>query len=176
MDDARNQLAGKMLSSLPKYSSWVSKLQYFQTPYGRLGLRSLGVLYVMRHEDLFGDATTPSSLADYLDVQPSVVTRALTRLEEGGFIERTMDRQDRRRINITMTEKGHAVSVYVEEMYLREMVRSMHHIDDQDILDLLAAIDTLDTILTDLEARGASIFDPASGDALESLTEGDEER
>ena len=52
------------------------------------------------------DGITQSQLADMLDIRPQSLTRALSELEEKEFIKRIRDKEDRRRITVSLTEKG----------------------------------------------------------------------
>jgi DNA-binding MarR family transcriptional regulator len=49
---------------------------------------------------------TPTGLADASGTAPSVVSRALRRLEEAGLVARTRDAGDRRSVLVTVTGKG----------------------------------------------------------------------
>jgi DNA-binding MarR family transcriptional regulator len=53
-----------------------------------------------------GDPTSMSSLAIRLNVTTSAVTDIVDRLERKGLVTRTYSKQDRRIINITITEEG----------------------------------------------------------------------
>ncbi|QKR00635.1 MarR family transcriptional regulator [Metallosphaera tengchongensis] len=68
------------------------------------------------------------------------VTAAVDRLEERGFVRRERDRQDRRIINITITEEGvkateEAIKIY-EEM-AEELLRDMSQEEKTKLIDLL---------------------------------------
>ena len=45
-------------------------------------------------------------LADYFEIDPSAVCRMLDALEKGGFVTRSVDRNDRRTGAVCLTEKG----------------------------------------------------------------------
>lgn len=47
-----------------------------------------------------------SELGQVLNVTPPTVTQAITGLEKRGFVERSMDKEDRRAVRIKLTEKG----------------------------------------------------------------------
>lgn len=153
-DESRAELARTMVTQLPRWGSWAVNIRDFVTPYGRLGFRQLAILWAIRHDLIPADELSPTNLAQQQGVRPSVITRALTKLEEGGFLERAMDKHDRRRINIILTEKGREVSVYVEQMYLREIMDSMRDLDDVQIDELTRAVGVLTDIIDDLETRG----------------------
>lgn len=154
----RRDLARKMVTVLPRYGSWAVNIRDVVTPWGKLGFRQLAILWALRHESIPPDELSPTTLARYHRVRPSVVTRALTRLEEGGLIQRDMDRHDRRRINITLTDAGRAASELVESFYLSQVIDSMGHLDDQTVDEIVRAVSHLEDIIGRLETAGHGSF------------------
>ena len=166
VDDKRGELARQIISVLPQFGAWATAIRDFETPYGKLGFRQLAILWTIRHKRIPDEQLSPTTLAEHQNVRPSVITRALTRLEEGGFIERAIDLSDRRRITLTCTPKGRDVSIYVEELYLREIVDAMGHLTSRQVDDLLRAINTLDEIAEHLLSSGfGQKQDLVTGDA-----------
>ena len=155
-DGERRQLALLMVSSLPKYGTWARGFREFDTPYGRVGFRQLSVLWAIRYNIIPANDVSPSRLASFHGVQPSVMTRALAKLESNGFILRSADPKDARRAVIEITRKGRHLSEYVEDLYLADMVESMSSLDDAQIRDLHTAVETLDSIVEDLEKKRRS--------------------
>lgn len=155
-NDKQVELARQILTVLPQFGSWATAIRDFQTPYGKLGYRQLAILWAIRYKLIPDDELSPTSLARHQNVRPSVITRALTRLEEGGFIERAMDLSDRRRINLTLTQAGCDVSIYVEELYLREIVEAMGPLTSRQTTDLLNALSALEGIAGRLLTSGFS--------------------
>jgi DNA-binding MarR family transcriptional regulator len=152
-DEIRKHLAFRMVTSLPKYSNWATTFRDFDTPYGKLGYRQMAILWLIRYENLPKDELTPTRIAAFQNVQPSVVTRALDKLAAGGYITRTHDEEDRRRINIAITDKGREASVYVERLYIDELTSSMAFLNDRQIAELASNVEILDDIVTELEQR-----------------------
>lgn len=153
-DASRRALARQMAIILPTFGHWASGIRDFETPYGRLGARQVAILWLLRHEDIPADRLSPTRIAEFHHVQPSVVTRALAKLEEGGFIERSMDDLDRRRTHLELTDKGREASEYVEELYVHEMLAGMQALEDQQIASLQQSMGTLEQLATILEERG----------------------
>lgn len=60
-------------------------------------LRSVGTPYRM----------TPTALAAGLDVAPATLTNRLERLEDSGYVTRTHDEDDRRKLLVALTTRGH---------------------------------------------------------------------
>lgn len=150
---ARRIVALRMVQVLPGFGTWASSIRDFETPFGRVGLRQLSILYLMRYAPASGVDLTPRALSQTFDIQPSVITRSLARLEEHGFIERIKDPVDRRVARLSITEKGCEVSIYVEELFVREMLKSIEIIGDDRIGELSAWIETLSQIRDDLKSR-----------------------
>lgn len=154
-NEAREALALQIVTTLPRYGSWVSSFREFDTPHGHLGYRQLAILWLMRYQLLTEEDWTPTRIASFHRVQPSVVTRALDKLENGGFVTRTHDTLDRRRVNLAITEKGIEVSQYVERMYLDDIVGGLASLDDDAISELKHNVDVLSDLVRDLEERRA---------------------
>ena len=146
----RQQLAIRMLQVLPGFGSWASSIRNFETPFGRVGLRQLSILYIMRYPQLGAESPTPGDLADWFEVQPSVITRSLARLEANGFIERITDPDDRRIARLSITPKGIEVSEYVENLFVRELRRSTDAFSTTQVKDLSHWIEVLRGIREDI--------------------------
>lgn len=58
---------------------------------------------------MYGDATTLGSLADELNCSRGNLTGVADRLERDGWLVRERSTEDRRVVNIRLTEKGHRV-------------------------------------------------------------------
>ncbi|HWV36395.1 MAG TPA: MarR family transcriptional regulator [Thermomicrobiales bacterium] len=154
-EESRTALAMNMLTSLPKFGAWASGVREFKTPHGKIGFRQLAILWFLRYETAPDESVSPSQIAAYNAVQPSVITRALAKLEASGLIERTIDPVDHRRFRITMTPKGMDVSIYVEKLYMDDLLASMAHLDESQIRELDRNVAILDAISDDLQDRQA---------------------
>lgn len=152
--DRQVELARQILTILPQFGNWATAIRDFETPYGKLGYRQLAILWALRYGLIPEEDLSPTTLAQHQNVRPSGVTRALARLEEGGFIERAMDLTDRRRITLTLTAKGAEASIYVEKLYLREIIDAMGPLTTRQVEDLFRALNTLDEIAERLLASG----------------------
>jgi DNA-binding MarR family transcriptional regulator len=110
-------------------------------------------LWAIRYRLIPDDQLSPTRIAQLHDVQPSVVTRALAGLEAGRFIERSVRPEDGRSYEILMTERGRAVSEYVERLYVDDIVGSMTFFTDGEIDDLRGTATKLERIVTHLERK-----------------------
>jgi DNA-binding MarR family transcriptional regulator len=164
-DERQLELARQIITILPQFGNWATAIRDFETPYGKLGYRQRAILWAIRYELIPEKDLSPGSLARQQNVRPSVITRALARLEEGGFIGRAIDLADRRRITLTMTTKGCDVSRYVEELYLREITDAMGQLNRSQMDNLFRALNTLDEIAERLLSSGFGQNHTAPDDA-----------
>lgn len=149
----RSNLAKKMVGTLPKYGAWANSVREFETPFGTLGFRQAAVLWVLRHQMLPGPEATPTRLARFFGVQPSVMSRALSKLEASGFTVRSTDESDSRISRITITESGTAVSEYVEQLYVDDMIGSTAILTETQVAEMMRCVELLNVIVDDLEKK-----------------------
>jgi DNA-binding MarR family transcriptional regulator len=163
MTDAdRRQLASRMVVVLPRYGLWANGFREVSTPHGRVGYRQFTVLWMLRFDIIAADEVTATRLAEFFDVQPSVMTRALAKLEQAGFIHRTIDPGDRRRSHIEITDTGREVSEYVQDVITQNLLTSMAFLQDGQIAELGRNVELLDQIADDLERQQGSPMMSAS--------------
>jgi DNA-binding MarR family transcriptional regulator len=162
----RELLAQQLVLVLPGFGRWASAMRDFETPYGKAGIRQLEVLYILRHDFVDPSQQTATMLADYFQIQRSVVTRVLAKLEHGGYITRETDPHDHRSQQITITELGKQLSDYVEQKYFEEMNSALGDITEEDLISLERSL----TILTKVSAN-LGLGDPPPRDHVgEALT------
>jgi DNA-binding MarR family transcriptional regulator len=151
-ENQRIELANELVLTLPSFGRWVSSIWNSETPFGQVSHRQVAILWLIRYRRfLKGSAATPSNFADTLSVRRSVITRVLASLESGGFITRISDPGDKRSQIIEITERGHALSVYIEEIFLQEMLGSIDFVAEHEIDLLLRAVPLLSRISANLE-------------------------
>jgi len=113
-------------------------------------LRELGLTGV--EEQVLGilrsrEADTPGELARLTHQTPSGLTRTLDRLEARGMVERALDCTDRRRMRVSLTDKGCDVA----ERKLDAQIEALHALLaglDRHALEQISA--TLDNLLARL--------------------------
>lgn len=150
LDTRRGRLAQLMVLVLPNFGRWASTMRDFETPYGKAGIRQLEVLYMLRHDLLDESQHTATALAAHFEIQRSVVTRLLAKLEGSGFIVREPDPRDGRAWKISITETGKLISDYVEQKYFEEMKTALGVIDQADVEHLERSLDILMSVSTKL--------------------------
>lgn len=76
----------------------------------------MGLLFHIKHHPQSGACGVKvSELSNRMHVTSPSITQLVTSLEERGYVERTMDREDRRSVNVSITEKGREVTEKAEE-------------------------------------------------------------
>jgi DNA-binding MarR family transcriptional regulator len=94
-----------------------------------LGLRRRGAPY----------RATPTELAAALELSPAAMTKRLDNMERSGYVRRSHDADDRRRIFVTLTEAGLTAwerTVNQRDRVERELIGEL----DPDEQDLLVAL------------------------------------
>lgn len=158
-DIDRQRLAARMVIVLPKYGLWANGFRDVVTPHGRVGYRQFIVLWMLRFDVFDAGDVTATRLASYFDVQPSVMTRALAKLELGGLIRRTVDEEDRRRSRIVITDAGRETCEFVLDTITRSLLSSMSFLSDEQAAELENNVEILDQIVNDLEQQESTSDD-----------------
>ncbi|WP_285705967.1 MarR family winged helix-turn-helix transcriptional regulator [Microtetraspora sp. NBRC 16547] len=98
-----------------------------------------------------GGRMTPSELAAELKLSPAGMTGRLDTLEKAGLVRRVRGVDDRRRVDVELTERGHAA--WLKAMGLRGKVEDdMVGVLGRDDQDTLAAL--LKRLLLHVESQG----------------------
>lgn len=151
----RVQLASRMVQTLPSFGVWATTIRDFETPYGKIGLRQAEVLYALRYNLVSTGPVSPSLLAEYFCVQPSAITRVLNRLEASDYVERRVDPTDGRAQTIHLTERGKAISVAVEEVFIEQMQAAIARFPEDEIPEMMRHIEMLgEAVRTLLRMQG----------------------
>jgi DNA-binding MarR family transcriptional regulator len=98
--------------------------------------QQMGILLSMRH----GEATTPFELSKLLGIDTGLMTRMLDKLEDKGLLERSRSLEDRRVVNLKLTEQGEEVAAHVPEivpMVLNARVKSFTKSEFKELNRLL---------------------------------------
>jgi DNA-binding MarR family transcriptional regulator len=83
---------------------------------------------------------TPTELAVALDVSPPAMTKRVAALERAGYVRRTHDAADRRRVYVTLTQEGlraWATATGAQGRVETELVGALEPADQEVLADLL---------------------------------------
>ncbi|CAE6731441.1 Transcriptional regulator SlyA [Paraburkholderia domus] len=87
-----------------------------------------------------GIATTPFELSKLLGIDTGLMTRMLDKLETKGLLERSRSVDDRRVVNLTLTDKGEEVAAQIPEIapqVLNENLKQFTKAEFEDLRRLL---------------------------------------
>jgi len=86
-------------------------------------------------------------LAAQEKVSPAAVSKAVTKLEQGGLVGRTASEQDKRRVGLTVTEKGHQVLRSVRSRRTIWLAERLKGLSPEELARIEAAIEPLEKLL-----------------------------
>lgn len=115
--NSTRDLATRMVHTLPGWGLWAIDVRDFETPYGSIGFRQASILWVLRNQSVGEQDRTPTGIAKHFGVQNSAITRAVDKLEQGGYLLREVAFEDRRRHYLVLTQKGADISEWIERLY-----------------------------------------------------------
>lgn len=100
------------------------------------------------------DKMTISELAAIARMLPSAISRTLKGLEEKGYVERTINKQDRRNTYVELTEEGKKQTCEVRQV-MRDFGKTvMAKLDEQEMNQLILYLNNIYSIAEkELEAR-----------------------
>lgn len=102
----------------------------------------LGILKALA----LGDAR-PGDLAGRLQIAPSVVSRALVPLEQGGLVERRTDPADARACRLGLTPAGHQRLEQARDAFADRFTPLLDDWDSTDVVELARLMDRLEDTL-----------------------------
>ena len=83
-----------------------------------------------------GIASTPFELSKLLGVDTGLMTRLLDKLEQKGLLERSRSLEDRRVVNLTLTEKGGEISAQIPEIAPGVLNARLKHFNREEFKEL----------------------------------------
>lgn len=105
------------------------------------------VLGVIRRSP--GGRTSPGAISDVLHRTSGGMTLTLDRLEAAGWLVRSPDPSDRRKVSLVLTDSGYALAVTVNDA-LHEWERSLD-LDAARLRDVVAVVDEITAVLEQAE-------------------------
>ena len=91
---------------------------------------------------------TMSTLAKYIRVSNQLLTALVNELEERGYVIRTTKPNNRRSIEIDITEKGKIAFLNYRHEILEELSLGLESLSDEDILKLMEYAQKINEILS----------------------------
>lgn len=141
------ELAARMVQTLPGWGVWAVDVRDFKTPFGSIGFRQASILWVLRYRKVPDVERTPTGIAKYFGIQNSAITRAVDKLEQGGFVVREIAFEDRRRHYLVPTQKGEDISMWIEQLFTEPLRSVLDELTSDEIAALDTQVDKLFEIL-----------------------------
>ncbi|MGH2560255.1 MAG: MarR family winged helix-turn-helix transcriptional regulator, partial [Thermomicrobiales bacterium] len=92
-------------------------------------------------------------IARRLMVTPAVITGLIDRLERRGYVRRTTEPGDRRRIYLELTATGRQVSEAGEQQLVEQLSTRLARFSDDELATLERGLGILDQVVPELEAE-----------------------
>lgn len=135
-DQARDDTLNAVLAELNQISfrDFQGALKRFHA--GSLSIVHLNLLMLLR----FNGPLTMSRLAELLDVSVASATGIVDRMEKKGVIERRRNDDDRRVVEVHVSEQGQQVFTAMQAERLGQMTRLLSYVSDKDLRSLLTGL------------------------------------
>ncbi|PZG17729.1 MarR family winged helix-turn-helix transcriptional regulator [Nonomuraea aridisoli] len=95
------------------------------------------------------DGQTQSELLDSVGLDHSTVSKSLRRMQEAGLVTRRPNEDDRRALNVWLTDRGQAMREPIEAMWATLEEMSTRHLDEVAIRSFIATARTIEHSITD---------------------------
>lgn len=100
--------------------------------FSKIEKSSKGANIVIKVLDRLGEPTNPKHLAETLNLSTARIAAVLGNLEKRGLISRTMDPDDRRRINVSLTNCGKKVAKAEKQEMRNKIIRVFEMMGEED--------------------------------------------
>lgn len=100
--------------------------------FSKIEKSSKGANIVIKVLARLGEPTNPKNLAETLNLSTARIAAVLGNLEKRGLIIRTMDPDDRRRINVSLTECGKKVAKVEKQELRNKIIRVFELMGEED--------------------------------------------
>lgn len=97
------------------------------------------ILYILRQ----GGIVLPSEISNEMNISSARVAAILNNLENKGFITRQIDKSDRRKILVDLTQKGMALAEKHNQMVVNITARMLELLGEHDARELVRIIGRL---------------------------------
>ena len=98
----------------------------------------------------------PSTMGKYTGMEKSSLTRMVDDLENKGIVYRKTDPDDRRKVLVSLTEKGMTYFNYLNEITAEMADEILKFVDEKDIEDFIQSLETMVKILRKIDSSRAA--------------------
>ena len=95
----------------------------------------------------------PSTIGKYTGMEKSSLTRMVDNLEKKGIVYRKTDPDDRRKVLVSLTEKGMRYYNYLTKITAEMADEILKFVDEQDVEEFVQSLETMVRILRKIDAN-----------------------
>jgi len=92
-----------------------------------------------------------TDVADFLDVSNAAASRAIDRLVQRGLVHRAIVPDNRRAVDLTLTDEGKELLRHFQELRDREVVRLLGDYPDEQLRTMARVLDEVSVLMLDLD-------------------------
>ena len=138
----QEQLCGALLSFTPEFDRQLSR-PFFKLAADLIPAMHLQILLLLRNNTKY----TLSSLSQEMDVSRPQLSVALSTLYERGFLIRTTDDKDRRRVYLSLSQEGIDFLDNMQKTVVSHLAGRLSTLSEEEQLRVLEAVTTLRELL-----------------------------
>lgn len=134
MNKGENQLASKLMEIFAQFK----RIHMKQSPIE--GMTHGEVMLLIRVSKLARpeeQGIKVSDISSSMKVAPPSITQLINTLEAGGYVERSMDKSDRRAVRVKLTEKGEGVVVKANEIFSQTINGLISYLGEEKSKELI---------------------------------------
>ena len=125
----------------------------------------------MLKELIKNDSLTVGNIARAVNLSQGTVTQIIIRLENRGYVVRSKDSADRRRVLVTSTEKGHRILDNSPSLLHESFVKKFSGLDDWEQNMILSSLQRMAVMMNAEHLEAAPIISPGSTLTSETIKE-----
>jgi DNA-binding MarR family transcriptional regulator len=118
---------------------------------GDINMSELVLLKAFENNSLELDSNVGlSDVRPFLALSKGAVSQMLGAMEKKGYINRDIDKSNRRNLIVTLTDKGHEALEAMYEGFVCKIERIITHIGEDDITHMISTIDRMSKAIEEL--------------------------
>lgn len=141
------QLFENFIKTCVEFGGILGSLDYYLSLFGLSHGRYLILIHLMKEYESGGLA--PGELASGIGVKSASITGLVDNLERDGLVQRQRDTEDRRKVNVHLTEKGHGFLMKFLPFHQENVQSFMSSFKRDDLIRLHSMLDSFRSAIND---------------------------
>ena len=125
----RREAAGKLMEIVNDFSDLFSTWDC----YDEFTKRDSCILTIILVHSRQGNKITTSKISDLLGITKPAISQALKKLEQGGYIKRKVNNDDRRVVYVYLTKKGEQRLKLKDEHFKTHIDKALSKMEDEEV-------------------------------------------